>query len=93
LGGSTAEGIIPNRKYLCSLLIKALGEQNAELVVDKLYPKDVSQGFIDPADMTENERIAALSKKALGDAALTSADASLLTAKKPAPKITPAKAK
>lgn len=49
LGGSKAEGIIPDRKLLFKWLVTALGEKNAEELADKIYPKDVIQGFVDPA--------------------------------------------
>ncbi len=86
LGGSPAEGIIPNRKVVCEMLLEALGREDAERMTEILYPEDVVQGFADPADKMANEELIAQGRKDLGDAALTSADASMLTAKKPTPK-------
>lgn len=74
LGGSSAEGIIPDRKVVCSLLLDALGERDADRLTDILYPEPVLQGFIDPADMSDDQRMEAKAKKAIGDAALKSAD-------------------
>jgi hypothetical protein len=81
LGGSTAEGIIPDRKVVCSLLLDALGERDADRLTEILYPESVTQGFIDPDNMTEDQRTEALAKKAMGDAALKSADNKATAAK------------
>ncbi len=86
LGGSPAEGIIPDRKLVCELLLEALGKEDAKRMTELLYPESVLQGFADPADKMANEELIAQGRKDLGDAALTSADASMLTAKKPTPK-------
>jgi hypothetical protein len=75
LGGSPAEGIIPDRALLFELLMVALGEKDAKALVDKYYPKPVMQGFKDPADMLADDHLAALGKKELGDAALQQAAA------------------
>lgn len=87
LGGSPAEGIIPNRKMVCKLLLQALGEEQADYYTNLMYPEDVLQGFADPADKMTDEHLIAQGRKELGDAALTAADASMVTAKKPAPKL------
>jgi hypothetical protein len=93
LGGSIAEGIIPDRKFLFKLLLTALGEKDAEKLTEKYYPQSVTQGFIDPDNMTEDQRLAAIGKKELGDAALQQAAAAKINAEKPAPKpVAPQKA-
>lgn len=88
LGGSKAEGIIPDRKYLAKLLLIALGEKDVDAMIQLLYPSDVIQGFIDPADVLKNETLAAKGRKELGDAAILQAEASKAQAEnpKPAPK-------
>jgi len=73
LGGSPAEGIIPDRGFLFKLLMIALGEKDATALMEKYYPEKVTQGFIDPADRHSDDHLAALGKKELGDAALIAA--------------------
>jgi hypothetical protein len=86
LGGSPAEGIIPDRKVLCGLLMEALGEQEAEHLTELLYPESITQGFADPSDRVTDEHLIALGRKELGDAALKSASAAVTTANKPTPR-------
>lgn len=74
LGGSAAEGIIPDRKLVAEWLIKALGEKDVEGIVELLYPNSVKQGFIDPADKLKLDEMEAQGKKDLGKAALKAAD-------------------
>jgi hypothetical protein len=76
LGGSPAEGIIPDRKLLFKLLMTALGEKEADFLMNKYYPDPVLQGFADPADRMGDEHLTAQGRKELGDAAI-------LQAKKP----------
>ncbi len=83
LGGSPAEGIIPDRRLLFKLLMVALGEKNAQMLVDEFYPVPVQQGFIDPADKMKNETLIAQGRKELGDAALKQADAAKIKAENP----------
>jgi hypothetical protein len=82
LNGRPAEGIIPNRKYACRLILEALAVKDIDRVVDKLYPEDVKQGFMDPDDKAENEKLTAQGRKLLGDAAVIAAK----NPPKPAPK-------
>ena len=86
LGGSAAEGIIPDRKVVCEMLLEALGREDAQRMTELLYPDSVLQGFADPADKMDDEHLVAQGKKELGDAALKSADAAMKTASKPTPK-------
>ena len=86
LGGSHAEGIIPDRKVVCGMLLEALGERDASRLTNILYPESVIQGFIDPDDIAQNERLAAQGKQDLGDAALQQAAAAKINAAKPTPK-------
>ena len=86
LGGSPAEGIIPDRKYLFKLLMEALGKRDAEALMEKFYPEPVTQGFIDPAQKAEDDHLTALGRKALGDAAIKQADVAKTNAEKPTPK-------
>lgn len=86
LGGSPAEGIIPERGLLFKMLMTALGEKDAEFLTNKFYPKEVFQGFVDPADKAENEKLDAQGKADLGKAALKQADASMKKANQPPPK-------
>jgi len=85
LGGHSAEGIIPDRKLVFRLLMEALGEKEAQFLMDKYYPDAVIQGFIDPAEIAKNDRMEAEGKVNLGKAALKQADNSEIMAKKPAP--------
>lgn len=62
LGGRPAEGIIPDRKVLARMLLEALGEKDAEELTDILYPESVMQGFQDPAQSAENEKMEAEAK-------------------------------
>ncbi len=89
LGGSTAEGVIPSRRYLAKLLLTALGENDVEAVLDILYPEDVRQGFIDPDNMTDDQKKAAQGKADLGKAALQQAAAAKVAANKPKPSGSP----
>ncbi len=89
LGGSTAEGIIPDRRYLAKLILIALGESDVEAVLDILYPGEVRQGFIDPDNMTEDQKKAAQGKADLGKAALKQADAAKAATNKPKPSGSP----
>jgi len=89
MGGSPAEGIFPDRKVVCQLLLEALGQENAERITDLMYPEPVLQGFADPADRVDDEHLVAQGKADIGDAALKSADAAMKTASKPVPKVTP----
>lgn len=73
LGGSPAEGIIPDRREACRLLMEALGMENYDELVDLLYSGSVIQGFIDPADRADDEHLTAQGRKELGDAALIAA--------------------
>lgn len=68
LNGRSAEGIIPDRKFLFKLLLDALGVRDAEDLTEKYYPEPVLQGFIDPADKLANDKTEA-------DAALIIANA------------------
>jgi hypothetical protein len=86
LGGSPAEGIIPDRKVVCGMLLEALGEQDADRLTELLYPKSVTQGFADPANRVDDEHLIALGRKELGDAALQQAAAAKINAAKPTPK-------
>lgn len=86
LNGSPAEGIIRDRRQLYKMLMIALGQKDVDGLVDMYYPKEEIQGYIDPAQKIKNETLDAQGKKALGDAALKNADASMITAKKPTPK-------
>jgi hypothetical protein len=86
LNGSPAEGIIPDRKVVCRLLLEALGEEEAERMTDLLYPQPVVQGFQDPADRADDEALIAQGRKELGDAAIIAANAAKTTANKPTPK-------
>jgi hypothetical protein len=56
LGGRPAEGIFPDRKLLFKLLLKALGEKEADYLTETYYPNEVKQGFIDPADKLKVEQ-------------------------------------
>ncbi len=85
LGGSSAEGIIPDRRYLFKLLVIALGEKDADKIVNEMYPEPVKQGFIDPKDKMANETLIAKGRKELGDAAVEQADAAKLKAQQPEP--------
>lgn len=76
LGGRKAEGIIPNRKLVFKLIMDALGMRDAEKLAEKYYPKDVTQGFVDPADEQANHRIEA-------DAKMVAAQASKKAAENP----------
>ncbi len=89
LGGSTAEGIIPDRKYVAKLLLTALGENDVEVVLNILYPEEVRQGFIDPDNMTDDQKKAAQGKADIGKAALKQADAAKAAANKPKPSGSP----
>lgn len=73
LNGSTAEGIIPDRKFLFQLLMEALGKKDAEMLVNKYYPQSILQGFRDPAKMQDDDHLKAVGDKELGDAALLAA--------------------
>ena len=73
LGGSSAEGIIPNRKVVCKFLLEAMGIENAQGLLDDMYPGDVLQGFKDPADIMKYDEMRAQGTKELGDAALIKA--------------------
>jgi hypothetical protein len=73
LNGRKAEGIFPDRRYLFKLMLEALGVRDVETQVDKYYPASVTQGFIDPADVAEDERLAAQAKKETADAAMLAA--------------------
>jgi len=86
LNGSSAEGIIPNRGYLFELLMTALGEKDAESLRKKFYPDDVVQGFVDPGEAAENDRIEAKAKADLGTAAIQQAEVAKVNAEKPEPK-------
>ena len=86
LGGSPAEGVIPDRRLLFKLLMEALSQKDAEAMVEKYYPQPVLQGFKDPADQAKNDELAAQGKKELGDAALQQAAAAKAAAAKPTPK-------
>lgn len=76
LGGSPAEGIIPDRKLLFKLLLEALGEKDADYITGQMYPDSVKQGFKDPAETMKNETKAA-------DARLKAADAQMKKAENP----------
>jgi hypothetical protein len=89
LNGRPAEGVIPDRGYLFKLLMIALGEKNATSLMNKYYPKAVTQGFSDPAEKTEIDRIAADAKMKLGDAAIQQAKVAKIQAEKPEPKQDP----
>lgn len=86
LGGHAAEGIFNDRQLLFRLLMEALGEKDAQFLMDKYYPEPVPQGFVDPAEKMENERMEAQGRVDLGKAALKQADNAEIMAKKPAPK-------
>lgn len=86
LGGRSAEGIIPDRAQVYKLLMVALGEKEADRLVQKYYPKEVIQGFKDPGDMSDNDRLEAEGKRDLGKAALAQAAVAKVNAEKPAPK-------
>ena len=75
LGGSPAEGIIPDRKVVCELLVEALGIKDGEERIGQLYPDSINQGCIDPAKKFELDKLTAMGKKELGDAALIAANA------------------
>jgi hypothetical protein len=85
LGGSPAEGIIPDRALLFQMLLTALGEKDAENLTNKYYPNPVTQGFIDPADKMANEQMDAQGKADLGKAAVLSAQAKKTLSEKPTP--------
>jgi len=90
LGGSQAEGIIPDRRYLFKLLVTAMGERNIEGLVEEFYPEPVRQGFIDPKDVAKDDKKAAQGKADLGQAALDQADAARKAAlNKPKPSGSP----
>lgn len=74
LGGSSAEGIIPDRKFLFRLLMVALGQKNVDELTNDMYPESIKQGFIDPKDKLENERMKAEGSRDLGEAAITAAN-------------------
>lgn len=83
LGGSPAEGIIPDRQYATKLLLIALGEKGADEVAKKLYPKEVKQGFADPKIKQDNETLIAKGRKQLGDAAIKQANKPVESTVKP----------
>lgn len=74
LNGSKAEGIFPDRKLLCKLLLEALGRKDVDKLVDAMYPNEVTQGFIDPKATADNEKIAADAKKLQAEALMKSAE-------------------
>lgn len=75
LGGGTAEGIIPDRKFAFEMLLVALGEKRVDELVAKYYPNSVIQGFKDPAKVLDNDTLKAEGSKELGDAAMIAAKA------------------
>lgn len=86
LGGSSAEGIIPDRKVAAGMLLEAMGVSNWQEVLEDLYPESVIQGFIDPKDQLENEKKKAQGAADLGTAAVNQAAVSKIVANKPTPK-------
>lgn len=93
LGGSQAEGIIPDRRFVTQLLLEALGDEDVEHHLSLLYPDgEEFQGYVDPREKLANDTLVAQGKKELGDAALDAAGAAVTqaqTAKKVANKPTP----
>lgn len=87
LNGRKAEGIIPDRKLLFKLLMVALGEKEADFLTETYYPEPVLQGFADPKDASDTDRMEAEGRKELGDAAIIQATAK---AAEPPPKPAPA---
>jgi len=87
LNGSPADGIIPDRRLVCELLLEALGLENVPEVMKALYPNGPeTQGYVTPVDRLKVDQDEADAKKALGDAAMKQADAAEINAKKPTPK-------
>lgn len=85
LNGRKAEGIFPDRKYLFKLMLEALGVHNVDALVEEYYPNPVKQGFLDPADEAENNRLEAEAKEETANAAMLAAQASKAQAEKPTP--------
>lgn len=90
LNGRSAEGIFPERRYVFKLMLEALGIRNVDELVKEFYPEPVTQGFQDPADQEEIQRDEAKAKLIAANAATVTAQASKITAEKPAPKPAPA---
>lgn len=75
LNGSPAEGIIPDRQQLYTMLMTALGEKDARYLTDLYYPESVKQGFKDPGEQAKLDKVNADAKADLGKAAMIAANA------------------
>lgn len=83
LGGSPAEGIIPDRGEAYEWIAESLGKENPEQLRASAYPKTVKQGFADPKVDQDIAMVKA-------EAASKTADAAQTKANQSPPKPTPA---
>ncbi len=95
LGGSPAEGIIPDRRFVAQLLLEALGDEDVEHHLSLLYPDgEERQGYVDPREKLKIDQDEVAAKQDLSDAALDQAavakqqaDTAKKIANKPQPKV------